>query len=65
MDNRMPSLTMEILAASALNSDVANLIQRSNVEVFQCFHTLLGGSSQEIKLRSEIWLEMAFRAIPS
>lgn len=54
IDHGNASLAMEILAESARNPEVANLIQKSDAEVFESFHNLLGGGTPEVKSRCEI-----------
>lgn len=54
IDHSHASLAMEILAESARNPEVANLIQQSDKAVFQSFHNLLGGGTPEVTSRCEI-----------
>ena len=54
IDHGNASLAMEILAESARNPEVANLIQKSDEEVFQAFYNLFGGGSPAVKSRCEI-----------
>ncbi|MBJ9993777.1 TetR/AcrR family transcriptional regulator [Pseudomonas sp. S33] len=54
MDTGNASLSMEILAESGRNPEVAKLVHENDDEVRGTFHELLGGASPDVKFRCEI-----------